>query len=285
MDPVLVKAKTLLQALWKENLSWDDPLPETLSSVWLELASKLRIVHNIKFPRFAMMPNAFVQVHAFSDASSTAYGACIFLRAEAFGSVTSHLLCSKSKVAPLKTITIPKLEWSAALLLAELISSIKHIFAMPCDFHCWSDSIIVLSWIREAPSSFKIFVYNRIAQIQELTDGMSWHHVPTDLNPADLVPRGCSSSELLLSSKLWKHEPPFILLDSTAWPASVEQLRDLPEQRHVTLICSAAMHISSNSKYQNSFAKLQCVFTYINRFILFGTRIVLDELVLSPYKI
>jgi len=53
MDPVLVKAKTLLQALWKENLSWDDPLPETLSSVWLELASKLRIVHNIKFPRFA----------------------------------------------------------------------------------------------------------------------------------------------------------------------------------------------------------------------------------------
>jgi len=163
--PILVKAKIFLQALWKENLSWDDPLPGTMSSVWIELASQLRTVQNIKLHRFSMMPNASVQVHAFSDASITAYGACIYLRAEAFGSVTSYLLCSKSKVAPLKTLTIDKLELSDALLLTELIYVIKHIFAF--DFHCWSDSTIV----------FYLFIYFYILALQVHTYNYRASHI------------------------------------------------------------------------------------------------------------
>jgi len=140
----------------KFQLGWPITGNTVFSLVRACLSAKRCWEHQVS--RFAMMQNASVQVHTFSDASNTVYGACIYFRAEPFWSVTSHLLCSTSKVAFLKTITIPMLELSAVLLLAELVSSIRHIFAIHCDFQCWSDLTIVLSWIREAPSSFIIVV-------------------------------------------------------------------------------------------------------------------------------
>ncbi|XP_022225576.2 uncharacterized protein LOC111076202 [Drosophila obscura] len=84
------------------------------------MTSQLRIIQNCKFPRFVMLPNSSLQLHAFCDASMTAYGACACIRSYSQGLTTSRLHCSKSNVAPLKTLTIPMLELSAALLLAEL---------------------------------------------------------------------------------------------------------------------------------------------------------------------
>jgi len=70
---------------------------------------------------------------------------------------------------------------SAALLLAELIVDAKEAIDFDCTFHCWSDSSIVLAWIRQPPREFNVFVSNRSAKIQEMTKDMTWHQVPTNL--------------------------------------------------------------------------------------------------------
>ncbi|XP_052855156.1 uncharacterized protein LOC128263919 [Drosophila gunungcola] len=168
-------------------MDWDDILPEPLLSSWGELTSQMSIVQSLIFPRFVIQSQASVEMHRFCDASTAAYGACLYLRSEANGNAEAHLLCAKSRVAPLKALTIPRLELSAACLLAELIENVKETIGFDCSFHCWSDSSIVLARIRQPPREFNVFVSNRIAKIQEMTKGMAWHYVPTDLNPADVV--------------------------------------------------------------------------------------------------
>uniref|UniRef100_A0A6P4EDG2 Uncharacterized protein LOC108038987 n=1 Tax=Drosophila rhopaloa TaxID=1041015 RepID=A0A6P4EDG2_DRORH len=126
-----------------------DPLGLITPNVTKAKIFFLSIVQNLKFSRFVMQPQAFIQLHGFCDASIAANGACLYLRSEANGEAKVHLLCAKSRVAPLKALTIPRLELSAALL-----------------FHCWSDSSIVLAWIRQPPRDFNVFVSNRIVKIR-----------------------------------------------------------------------------------------------------------------------
>ncbi|KAL7723976.1 hypothetical protein ACLKA6_017967 [Drosophila palustris] len=152
-------------------------------------------------------------------------------------------------------------------VLAELVSNIAHVVPVKCDYHCWSDSTIALSWIRESPSEFNVFVSNRVAKIQELTQGMSWHHVPTSCNPADILSRGCTPKELM-SQKLWQHGPQFLRAPNSEWPANVLPEVNLPERRRKVLITTTKSDLSALCKYQNSFASLQRVFAYIRRFWL-----------------
>jgi len=190
ITPIIIKSKIFLLSLWSANVDWDDAMPEPILSSWGELTSQLSVVQNIKFPRFVLQPRASVELHGFCDASMSAYGACLYLRSETNGESKVHLLCGLgSRVAPLKALTIPRLEISAALLLAELI---VNAIDFDCTFHCWSDSSIVLAWIRQPPREFNVFVSNRIVKIQEMTKDMTWHHVPTNLNTSDVVSRGCT---------------------------------------------------------------------------------------------
>ncbi|XP_043065122.1 uncharacterized protein LOC122320761, partial [Drosophila ficusphila] len=246
ITPIVTKSKIFLQSLWKSNVDWDDALPEPILSSWGELTSQLSIVQNLKFPRFVARPQATIQLHGFCDASTAAYGACLYLRSEDNEGTRAYLLCAKSRVAPLKALTVPRLELSAALLLAELIVSVKETIDLDCAFHCWSDSSIVLAWIRQPPREFNVFVSNRIAKIQEMTKGMSWHHVPTNLNPADVVSRGCTPKELLEHS-LWANGPPFLLQNSSEWPSLLDVAKDLPERRAATLIGTVSKPLLSNS--------------------------------------
>jgi len=144
-------------------VDWDDALPEPILSSWGELTSQLSVVQNLKFLRFVLQPRASVELHGFCDASMSAYAPCLYLRSVTNGESNVHLLCAKSRVALLKALTIPRLELSAALLLAELIVNAKEAIDFDCTFHCWSYSSIVLAWIRQRPREFNVFVSNRIA--------------------------------------------------------------------------------------------------------------------------
>jgi len=196
----------------------------------------------------------------------SAYGACLYLRSETNGESKVHLLCAKSRIAPLKALIIPRLELSAALLLAELIVIVKEAIDFDCIFHCWSYSSTVLAWIRQPPREFNVFVSNRIAKIQEMTNDITWHHVPPNLSPADVVSRGCTPRKLLEHS-LWANGPPFLLQSLSNWPSLLDSVKDLPERRSVALIGTICIDSSSNSKFLNSFDKLEPVFAYIYRFI------------------
>ncbi|XP_041451992.1 uncharacterized protein LOC121405379 [Drosophila obscura] len=194
INPVIVRCKIFLQQLWREHLDWDESLPTALHSTWIDLRNSLASISRISFPRVVHNSGTIVEVHGFCDASMEAYGACIYVVSRQ-GESSSNVLCSKSRVAPLKSLSIPKLE-------------LKETGIFPGQFYCWSDSSTALSWIRDEPAKFQVFVANRVATIQELTQGMEWRYVPTLLNPADILSRG-SLPSYLIQSELWFHGPSF----------------------------------------------------------------------------
>lgn len=149
-------------------------------------------------------------------ASSTAYAAVIFLRCVDEEKVSLHLLAAKSRVAPLKQLTIPRLELLAALIGVRLAASIKAGLQVDFDCHFWTDSSTVLSWIGRN-EEWGTFVYNRIAEIRLTTSVEMWHHVPGTMNPADLPSRGCSAKQLKESR--WWEGPKWLYGDPDTWPS------------------------------------------------------------------
>ncbi|KAK9743803.1 Pao retrotransposon peptidase [Popillia japonica] len=123
VSPVVVNAKLLMQKVWQSQLEWDELLPSDIQESWLKCVNATTQLNSLKVPRHVITINQpqIYELHGFCDASEKAYGACIYIRAtNKEGEVSSNLLCSKSKVAPLKATTLPRLELSGALLLAQL---------------------------------------------------------------------------------------------------------------------------------------------------------------------
>ncbi|KAB0799710.1 hypothetical protein PPYR_07590 [Photinus pyralis] len=124
VGPVTAIAKLLMQDIWKLRIGWDVELSQNLKHRWEEISSQLLTIGVIKIPRcVATDPTSSLELHGFSDASVRAYGACIYIREILLdNSVRCQLLCAKSRIASLKTLTLPKLELCAALLLTDLFS-------------------------------------------------------------------------------------------------------------------------------------------------------------------
>jgi len=166
LSPCTIIAKILIQKLWLEKLSWDESLPASLHFQWTQYYNQLKLLNNFRIPRQAMAPNAAeVQIHGFADASKNAYGACVYVRVvDVESKIHTNLLCAKTKVAPLKTQIIPRLELCAALELAKLISIVECALETRIDsVTYWSDSTIVLDWLRAQPSCLSVFEANRVA--------------------------------------------------------------------------------------------------------------------------
>ncbi|XP_017468972.1 PREDICTED: uncharacterized protein LOC108360974 [Rhagoletis zephyria] len=163
-----------------------------------------------------------VELHGFSDASTVAYGAAIYVRVENDGmEVKSTLLVSKSRVAPMKTVSVPRLELAAAELLSRLLVDVTRAMELSgVSYTLWTDSQVVLHWIGKIPRCLKTFVANRVASIQTNTDVKRWRYINTRDNPADMLSRGMKPSEII-HSKLWIHGPPWLKYNSERWPDCV----------------------------------------------------------------
>ncbi len=161
------------------------------------------------------------QLHGLCNASSVAYGVAIYLRAEhEDGSISTSLVTAKARVLPVHPVTIPKAELLGAHLLARLLHHTCSVLEIPlCRVFAWTDSEIVLHWIPKAPPQLDRFVANRVYGIQQLLPSVSWRHVPTDTNPADLASRGVRAPDLAKSA-LWWSGPPWLSLQSDQWPTS-----------------------------------------------------------------
>ena len=207
VGPILTRAKLIMQETWVSDLDWDEPLTDNLRKAWDAYVEDVRGVGSIRVPRRVIQcPNAMrFRLHAFCDASMKAYGACIYLQSsDGSGGSSSLLLCSKSRVAPVKskTITLPRLELCGAVVLVRLLQGVKRAIKIKLDeVHAWSDSTIALAWIAGDPSRQKTFVSNRTAEIQSVLRPEYWHHVDGGENPADLISRGTDNKVRVVTLK------------------------------------------------------------------------------------
>ncbi|GBL95711.1 hypothetical protein AVEN_665-1 [Araneus ventricosus] len=228
ISPVVTKAKLVMQELWRLKLDWNDSLPIQLESQWKRFVTFLSTINTLNIPRYILLDCALqIELHGFADASEKAYGAAIYVRCLSnSGEISTNLLCSKSRIAPLKSVTIPRLELCAAVLLAKLAQ--KTITSMKISFHStvlWTDSTIVLAWIQKDPSVLKPFVRNRVSAIQNLTEVSAWQHVLSKENLADIISRGIDP-EKIQDCNLWWFGPSFLQDHSVVSPCVCSDIND-----------------------------------------------------------
>ena len=222
-------AKIWMQDLWLQKCEWDSPLPAELRERWYAYCKSLSNLPSLSVDRWlGVAASRSYQVHGFSDASSRAYAAAVYIRIDEGDSRFSvSLLAAKTKVAPVKTISIPNLELCGAALLVKLICHVRKLdFLTALPVFAWSDSQIVLNWLRKHPCNWKTFVANRVSYIQTELPSATWAHVPTKENPADLATRGSEAAELS-QSNLWWHGPSWLSQPSEQWPKSREPQQTL----------------------------------------------------------
>nr|CAI5827301.1 unnamed protein product [Callosobruchus analis] len=149
------------------------------------------------------------------------YAAVVYLRVgDSKGIVRTYLIAAKARVAPLKTLSLPRLELMGAVLLTDLVSFIQRAYEGLLFFdatYAWSDSRVTLCWLSASPHRWKTFVANRVAQVQSIVPSECWHYVPSAENPADCASRGLLPSQLL-AHPLWWTGPPWLRLSNDNWP-------------------------------------------------------------------
>ncbi|KAL4123429.1 hypothetical protein QTP88_015607 [Uroleucon formosanum] len=275
VGPAIIQAKIMLQQLWRFKIQWDEPLPNEVQKQWNAYRTSLCVLNGLIIPRQITCEGDIIniQIHGFADASIDAYGCCLYLRTtNSSGVHTSKLICAKSKVAPLKIISLPRLELCAALLLARLASKIiPKLRVKISKSYFWSDSKIVLAWITSPSTKWTTFVAHRVGEIQERTSITNWSHVSTKENPADIISRGCCPSKLSQMS-LWWFGPEWLIRD--------EQIRNnndntsnlvIPELREITIsnVCIDSHNdnllLSVLNKY-SSMSRLLHVIAYCLRY-------------------
>lgn len=268
-SPIILSAKNFMQEIWAEhNISWEDKLPEHLTIKWKKFQSSLQQMKPILIPRCCMVSNGIYELHGFSDASKTGYGACVYIRVP---DNSTTLLCAKSRVAPLKTVTIPRLELCAAVLLSRIVKKVREaLTCQPIKIILWTDSMITLHRIKGPSNKYKTFVGARLSEIQENTSSTDWRFIPTELNPADLVSRSILPTDLI-NLKIWWNGPEFLSNPKISWPLQKEIFieKDDEIQQQKTFIVFATTqndHFNDVICRFSSLNKLLNVVTYCLRF-------------------
>ncbi|UYV79253.1 hypothetical protein LAZ67_17001787 [Cordylochernes scorpioides] len=216
--PVFLPPKLLLQRSGGLKLGWDTPLPESMAQEFRTWLDQIKLIELIKIPRYMWNDLIFpTEVHIFCDASQIGYGAVAYLRSETGRENTLTLIWSKVRLAPMKSITIPRLELMAMVLGARLANAIQAALKRKCETTLWSDSTTALSWIKRE-IEWRVFVRNRVREIQATTNLNDWRFVPSQLNPADLLSRGCPPSQFVQSR--WWEGPEWLKKPKEFWPNS-----------------------------------------------------------------
>ncbi|GFW65168.1 integrase catalytic domain-containing protein [Trichonephila clavipes] len=281
--PVIAKAKVFLQQLWQCKLDWDDVLPNLIANEWREIVTTLKCIEEVKINRFIMADNNVrIILQGFADISETAYGAVIYLQCFLHnGAAKVSILASKFRVAAIRVFSIPQLELCACVLLAQLVKKIRSTLRLNIsDIVLHTDSTIALAWLNTPVNRLKTFVDNRVAKVQELTEGFQWNHVPSVLNPADLVSRGLRPLDLP-NLRLWWHGPQFFEKGKlSSEETSLSPVKECEYSKELKTgsssdIITSSVCVSTNCvssilstllRKSNSYMKIVRIFSYVLRF-------------------
>lgn len=272
LSPCIVLAKAFMQRLWLLNLGWDTPIPDEQANEWLTIRFQFEASCSVAIPRWIGLSNdiAHISLQGFCDASEKAFACVVYLRIiQIDRSITCNLIAAKTKIAPLKTISIPKLELEGAVLLTKLLGKIKNALRMPDIQHtAWSDSFIVLCWLSSPPSRWKTYVANRVSRIQTQLPSNDWRHIASKLNPADCASRGMIREDLE-KFELWWKGPEFLLQDETTWPNTEFRPTNLEERKPKTIVSMLQIEPNSFILRFSSYSRLLRVASYCFKWLHF----------------
>ncbi|KAH3693016.1 hypothetical protein DPMN_193353 [Dreissena polymorpha] len=238
ITPYTVLGKIYIQKCWLRGYDWDEEVEEEMSGKIRHWLSELTKLNQLEIPRsmcFEVEANKQSQshLHVFVDASEKAYGTVVYVRHSEENSVSVKFICSKSRVAPLSSVSIPRLELTAAVLGLRIALTVLKTLDLPeTAVTYWTDSANVIYWIRNESRQFKPFVSNRIGEIHENSSPKQWRHVPGNDNPADLTSRG-TTAEKLVTSQLWKNGPEFLQEAEDKWPKNLptDEVKDTEHKK------------------------------------------------------
>ena len=293
LSPFMLHMKLLFQNMWKEGIGWDEPLSNSLTEQHVWWRTELPLLKDFSVPRcyFPKGKPQQIELQGFSDASEAAYSAVVYVRAKySDNSISSMLVVAKTKVAPLKRVSITRLELCGAVLLAELLEAAGAALNIPkASRYGWCDNTTAICWLKGAPSRWKTYVANRVSLSSDHLAPDHWSYVPTLHNPADCATRGLSATELINHS-LWWHGPSWLLLEPAQPPSSqppeVNELEVKAEEKQI-VICSVSKFAGGWEIHFNSYTKLIRVSALAFSFcrVLLSTRNNQTRLIPSPLTV
>ena len=229
LSPIMAEAKILFQDICKDNINWDEELNETYKQRWHQWLKELEEASIIEVERCVLGQAGEelkeCHLHGFCDAIEKAYCCMIFLHIVTEKEEKVTLLTSKTRVTPLKSMSIPRLELTAARILAQMKDTVTRALEKEIEFssiNLWTDSMTTLWWIMNR-REWKQYVKNRVNEILQKTEMKDWRHCPGKQNPADLGSRGMKATELK-ESKIWWSGPAWIS-DRQNWPETNEVIQ------------------------------------------------------------
>lgn len=221
--PTVMIGKLIMQDFWRHpDIGWKDPAPRDLVKRWRRFDDTIREISRCGFavPRWVGTSTGDRQeLHVFTDASKLGYGAVLYIRTvRSDGTCIARIFTSKSRVAPMKTQSIPRLELFGVLLGARLVRYVRKAISLEhLPVFGWTDSAIVLAWLKKEPSVLSSFIGTRTAEITDVTAADRWAHVKGTDNPADLLSRG-QGGQALANDERWWNGPPWLSKPKAEWP-------------------------------------------------------------------
>ena len=272
--PTTVKMKILLQKVWELRIGWDKAITTEIQDVWHKWRYELPSLSQRQIPHCYFPPEFHAistQLHDFCDASKDAYAGVVYLRfTDDNNNVHISLVASKTKVSPIKRLTIPRLELCGAHLLSKLFCHVQEVLSIPlCDVFGWTDSTIVLHWMAGDSRRFKTYVGNRISDITDRIPPEQWRHVKGVKNPADCSSRGLFPEELV-QHPLWWNGPPWLHSPPANWPSqALPPLNEPDEEVKGACLHTVVEHKPPVMPYDqvSSFSRLKRITAWVLRFV------------------
>ncbi|GBN20548.1 hypothetical protein AVEN_66594-1 [Araneus ventricosus] len=226
IGPIVSKAKIFMQRLWLLKLGWDEPLSEDVTRAWIAFVSLLPCIEQLEIPRYSPSDNRVI-IHGFADASTAAYGAAIYMQCPSIESKSTYLLCSKSRVAPIKPVTIPRLELCAPLLLSQLTQKGVVPKSGPISSDEYKDAeVCMLRWAQAQDFSSEIQTISKGKQLSDnATNFVGAQAELKKLHNLINYPDANLSNFLASDAIKWKFIPPVSPNFGGLWEAGVKSFK------------------------------------------------------------
>ncbi|XP_062706457.1 uncharacterized protein LOC134287734 [Aedes albopictus] len=273
LSPFIIHGKVLIQDLWRAGTLWDEQVNEEIYAKWHRWVQMIGYIADIRIPRcYFRNADQYTyqnsELHVFVDASEVAYSCAIYLRTQSEGGDSQCcLIAAKSKVAPLKPWSIPRLELQSCVLGVRWSKFVKSELNIPISkMVFWSDSRTALAWIKSDPRNYRQFVSFRVGEILEHTTSNDWRWVPSKANPADEATKWGSGPYFDRNSK-WFQGPHFLRLPENEWPRSSDQVSTTSEEMRASILYHCSFEPPIDFDRFSSWNRMLRAIAYVLRFL------------------